>query len=386
MWNNSIEETIKFTSQNGEYLKHNNYSIDPDQVFLILMMGPRRCGKTSLLTAIQDCIETSIAGTPIRFTYRGDDSSEDVELFNKQRKNLIAFAQEPKNESREGKGNSGIVATDEVRIFDFVMYHYKSPKELYMVRFVDIPGEAFITNPDAVNKVVARSNMILVAIDTPALMSGDASKSNNCNEIRTISDYLSNHLSNSSENTSENDILPRLISFVPLKCERYHKMDKFSDNNSNMTKVADEVYKQYGNAIKNLCMNDNLAVAITPVLTVGGVIFSSYETGKTDGKGLPISNYIVDASNPGYNPLYCEQPFLYFIVFFSNYLEKVRINYNVFDWLKTGFMKVFKSKILEEKNRQLFNGIQKLSPKLKNESDGIGYRVIHDIHEYLSVK
>jgi len=384
MWDDAIKSIINFKSQNGDNLKHGNYNIDPDQVFLILMMGPRRCGKTSLLTAIQDCIENSIAGTPIKFTYRGDDSGDDIKLFNEQRRNLIAFAKEPKNEAREGKGNSGIVATDEVRIFDFVMYHNDSPKELYMVRFVDIPGEAFIKNPDAVNKVVERSNMILVAIDTPALMSGDDEISNNCNQVEEVNRYLVNHLPNNLDDESE-DTLPRLVTFVPLKCERYHKMDRINKNNKQMTKVADEVRKKYKNAINSL-INDNIAVAITPVLTVGGVIFHSYETGKTDGKGLPISNYVVDASNKGYRPLNCEQPFLYFIVFFSNYLKEVRINQNALDWLAKGFMKVFRRKALEEKNKKLFNEIQELSSKLKCESDGIGYMVIHDKYEYLSAK
>ena len=219
------------------------------------MMGPRAVGKTTILTAIFHNTNESIAQTKLKFVPDADTMA----LMNICRNEINSIFEEGK--SVVDRPSAGISSTSSVNVFHYE-FGLKGKQTAVDLEIKDFPGE-FINgglHSGEVDQFIAESNAVLVAIDTPHLMEEGGAYNDAKNMSKIICDYFKNNVDADDE---------KLILFVPLKCEKYyyqHRMDV----------VNAKVKEAYADLINFLTDKEQVAAAITPILTIGGIEFDDF--------------------------------------------------------------------------------------------------------------
>lgn len=286
--------------------------------FRVLMFGPRRCGKSSALAAMIDQFETvsKVAENDIVLT--ADRSTEEL-LAGKQ----ISL----RNIFEEHSTKNGYWEIDEnpdSALHEYVfMLQVRGNENKYPIIFTDIPGEWLMERKrkKEVDKLLEKSQVVLVAVDTPHLVEDKGAYSRSFNIMEQVENFLMS-IGGDSEQA-------RLLLFVPLKCEKYYHENR-------MDEVNTAIKEQYQNLLISLKSSDKkkaaYTVAITPILTLGGVVFHDFERDE-DGfvdritatvfkslfKRPKHAYYKIYESDPNYSPKYCEQPVLYLL----NYVLRI---------------------------------------------------------------
>jgi hypothetical protein len=124
---------------------------------------------------------------------------------------------------------------------------------------------------------------------------------------------------------------------VPLKCEKYFYQNRMDELNA-------RVQDCYANIIDLFANTDNVAVVITPILTMGGVEFDRFEL--KDGKHIAKYAFIKD--NPQFAPMFCIQPMYYMMSFIAQQYKQHRND--------TGIIGAILQRIFDviDKNEELF--------------------------------
>lgn len=283
-----------------------------DIVINVLMTGGRRCGKTSVLAAMQACLQDIVAQTGV--SIQPENKHLVKTLNDKLEKNRDIF-------KFQDKFKSGYVPvaspSSEIAHYKFKLLVENKDTGIN-VEFHDFPGEFLFnrneTNKKDIEKLISSSNILIFAIDTPHLMEEDGEFDDAKNLQMRLNEFVKNSFFHDKRTE------PFLILFVPLKCEKYILEKR-------MDEVAAQVIKSYGRIINNIktsAKSNKLSfeMAITPIVTLGGLIFSHFgldEDGEvktviTTGKEIPeYPTYTFTKS--GYTPKFCEQPLLYVIKF-----------------------------------------------------------------------
>lgn len=279
----------------------------------VFMVGGRRAGKTTVLASMTKDLNGITAGTNLAFTtIRGgltttlsDKCNEINDLF-----------YDVKNRFFTVDDNPTVVRND----YNFGLKIAGKADKGFQIRFSDVPGEWFESgmNDEEIEKAVEESQVIIIAIDSPHLMeekddNGVGRYHNQFNKVDIITNYFKNKF------TTEK-LKNRLVLFVPLKCEKYfHKNadpDLNHEQNSIMQELAETVKKGYSELFaffgsENL--KENCTVAITPILTIGGVDFFRFE--QDNGSRISKYMYCMKPSDRKYDPKYCSQPALYTFIY-----------------------------------------------------------------------
>ncbi|MEA5472059.1 hypothetical protein, partial [Spirulina sp. 06S082] len=167
---------------------------------------------------------------------------------------------------------TGINATEAPRDFTFTLGRRnwigkRTPLEL---EFLDIPG-GYLSSQTTLEKkryytdAVAGSGATIIVVDTIALMHNHGKFNEQINQVKDVTALL--------KNAYKNIFYPKLVIFVPIKCETYLQEGKDYEDIINAIKIA------YDDLLKN-CLSPvvlNIAAVIAPVKTVGCVIYSGYE-------------------------------------------------------------------------------------------------------------
>lgn len=332
--------------------------------YKIMMIGGRRCGKTTILSKIKQHFNNVLQ-------HEADDIEKDnllrllaptgeiTKLNNAQEciNNLFsehnAYDEFPIDEN----ANSAQTTTT------FDLNQLQGSGSL-SIKFTDIPGE-WCSYVEGVNKenhmedvktMIIDSSVIIMAIDTPSLFEADGRYADYYNRINDIKELFKNAFSGETFSKKE---AHKMILFVPMKCEKYVIKDNGNVDIEKQKDVCNKVNKYYKELI-DLCKNykDNLTLAILPIVTIKEIEWARYfalnkNTGETseiyDGKGLlrqfSYGNEITLNSKYRFKPeLYddiadgnkesqsinCEQPLIYALVFIFKYYTK---------WGKDGFGK-----------------------------------------------
>ena len=183
------------------------------------------------------------------------------------------------------------------------------------LHFWDFPGGWLLDNRDAVVEQLNKSDVILIAIDTPSLVVDDKhgnyqlwhEKKNRPHAIADI--FMEIDLSK-----------PKLILFVPIKCETWHISTKGSEL------IADQVRKGYDGLIASLKMYADVTVATTPVQTLGNYLWS-YRVSKTVKNKVTLQDkfvpFNVDVNgNAEYSPREIDQPLIYTLSFMAKQVRE----------------------------------------------------------------
>lgn len=313
-----IKETINANETTSKIKEKLNLK---SPVMKVCMMGARGVGKTSVLTSMfhdlnavnsqtnLQLLTTEDPGTGMDFTAEA--------IFKKHEELLQMFHSTAPNAPIK---DAGIAASFDVRDYYF-RFGVKGQSARIDLQIRDFPGEFIHSKPDEVKGFIGESNAVLIAIDTPHLMEADGRFCEAKNSIAEITDFFMSTLGDIKEE--------KLVLFVPLKCEKYY-------NEGRMQEVAEAVLERYALLIDFLSSGGSkkhVACAVTPILTVGDVVFSDFlrdDRGNIrtikDGMLPARAIYVFSGTTPSYSPKYCEQPLCYLLSFIAKLYERNRSN------------------------------------------------------------
>ncbi len=270
------------------------------QELKIAMLGPRGVGKTSLLTAMYEQFETTIGRTNLQLT----PDLESAAILQERLGELKGLLE---NEDFEAKGDievkGGIQGDETPRSFIFDLGK-KGAKPSLRLHFQDYPGGYLVakSTPEQkkfVENLLAESVAVLIAIDAPALMEKDGKWHDAINRPQQITDLFKTVYQSPS---------PRLVIFAPVRCEKYLKDAK--STNDLLKRVKDG----YANLLKLFnsdALFSSVATVVTPVQTLGSVVFNNIEV----IDNTPHFHFRATSYNPKYSPQDSEQPLRYLLRF-----------------------------------------------------------------------
>ncbi|MBP1546033.1 MAG: hypothetical protein J6A37_05475 [Oscillospiraceae bacterium] len=270
----------------------------------VLMLGARRAGKTSILASMCEIFDNIQAVSGASLSLNQDlqnDTNIDSALGSMKKifynhQNQAVFDTVNDVQTTEGR-----------RDYTFNLRVLKNKKSKHSIRFTDLPGE-YIAPPDnctaeekarreaTVRTVYDESDIIFVAIDTVFLMEKYGLYNEQNNECSKITRWLKDI---NPENNAR-----KMVLFVPIKFETYY----YSGRASEVNRQIHIAYDQLINFLTRDDHKDSFFVAITPVLTLGDVIFERFND---SSNGNPIALYKFRSGLAKYNPQFCEQPMLY---------------------------------------------------------------------------
>lgn len=272
-----------------------------DKKIKILMMGGRRCGKTSVLAAMDDCCVDVLAC-----------SDMEVKIVEGSNELALKKAEAEKYFSATEKKKMKFIPDMLPSPLDSI-YTYQveiGGKNIgYDLEFHDFPGE-YLTRADQKENLqnwFNESQVIIVAIDTPHLVekvdeiSGVGKYHTEFNRVNEITRYFKSAFKNGMYN--------KMVVFVPLKCEKYYYRN-------DMDTVIDMTKKGYGELLEYLASPDISSictVAIAPILTFGGAEFLKFKAdsyvGEYNYRSKPEDEYL---------PLGCEHPLFLVLKYLVN--------------------------------------------------------------------
>ena len=354
----------------------------------IMMFGGRRCGKTSVITAMRQNFE-EVSGVTGDLEIKVGDSATAVALEEKAQDIDTLF-----NERPYGEFNTDGRPTADGTEYLFSIERGGWNQDHIALNLYDFPGE-WLTSKDKDKHKILEDRMkecgiIIIAIDTPYLMEplSDVEKKpdrvGNWNDQRNYCRRITEMVKKNFTPDPNGALDPKMILFVPLKCEKYYAKDK-------MELVSDKIQKAYKNLLDYTNKGDNQGkyeLVIAPILTFGKktVEFSRFKDDEEgdiimDERGrypiMPLFLF-VNRDN-GYSPQFCEQPLLYALSYLFYQVRKIKEDERKY----SGWLKIFSPlRKLGETFRiwgslEDFEGqSEKIKRRLKRSGDG--YHILSD--------
>ncbi|WP_293739785.1 hypothetical protein [uncultured Parabacteroides sp.] len=234
----------------------------------VLMVGGRRCGKTSVLSSMfyqiingpANQVFTLADTTDYMIEKRNENTGEmeRADVLDYKRMELVNII------DTGGNGQFIVDQNPTNNFWDYVLSVAiaNRPNHYLTINFRDAAGEVFEAGnrfyDDAMN--YAKScDVIIIAVDTPYLMSDKSSIVDGANRSSEIGTLLKTWL-------MKGDKTEKMVLFVPVKCEKWIKEGKIDE-------VIDKIKTLYEDSIKALLEPQNVKVNIISVETAGGIQF-----------------------------------------------------------------------------------------------------------------
>ncbi len=296
------------------------------QEYRITLLGPTGVGKTSLLTSMYYLFEHANLG--IEHALQLTPELESSAIINRQLEALKCL-----QEKFEATG--GVASTADEKEFIFELGRTAKTPELKLI-FKDYPG-GWLVEPgklEQVKEYLKTSEVIIVAIDAAALMEaeGGISYNEDINKPTRLNDFFKKAFQELEE--------PKLVLFVPVKCETY--LQEGSKNRAeDLLKRIKEEYKLSLRYFDTL--SDKIAVAVTPVQTVGNVFFSHIEVDAS----APSFMFSKKKRHDPYAPKDVDQPLRHLLRFLlERHLDNRSWFTHIFEKIGFDFDKDFKKALV----------------------------------------
>lgn len=238
----------------------------------VLMMGGRRCGKTSALASM---FAQMINGEVNNYFTVADRTQLEIRGFERQ-DSLGDKTLELENMLETNKGNSNIFLVDKGPTSNYWLYnlHLQIPgKRREMdIEFRDSAGEFFEAagiHAAETSEYIKNCDVFVIIVDTPYLMGPiEETTMDLCPEsinlgINRVMD-IQNFLTNINDNDGKD---AKMVVFVPLKCEKWVKEKRINE-------VTARIKEVYATCIQNLMAYSKMSISIIPMETSGNILFS----------------------------------------------------------------------------------------------------------------
>ena len=232
----------------------------------VLMLGGKRAGKSSLLASIYYTLKH---GNSLSCSCE-DKTSFQSDTLEEKRKEIERFIRRFRIISGEKK-QKPLFLVDAGETLERGVYTLRiTTGNAYLdLDFIDVPGEWMTANSighaDLLEEI-RRTDVFLIAIDTPMLMEAPDHISRKYNRINAIQSVL-----------DDGELLKvdgdkKLIVFCPIKCEKWIQHGQTSE-------VINKIRTAYANII-NTWLVPEVEMVIIPVQTAGGIEFVKQLPGK----------------------------------------------------------------------------------------------------------
>lgn len=240
----------------------------------VLMMGGRRCGKTSALASLFDEMTNGKVKNYFTVTDRTILERKGFELQD----SLNSKTLELQDMLEKNENNSNIFLVDKAPTNNFWTYklHIQIPgtKRQMDIEFRDSAGEFFESSgvhAEETIKYIEECDVYVIIIDTPYLMAQtDETLKQQCNDAANLGTNRVRDIQEFLTHISDNDGADaKMVIFVPLKCEAWAKKNE-------LHKVTARVKEVYSSCIQNLSAYNKMNISIIPMQTCGNIIFTEF--------------------------------------------------------------------------------------------------------------
>lgn len=275
----------------------------------VAMLGPRRAGKTSMLSAMFERFENALIAEQVSDKVWLTADPDTSKVLSDNYKELIETI-------RQGGNIAGAITGDsEAHAYGFDLKKKASDDQVQIrLRFQDYPGgwlmagERDPDNPDykQVVSFVREAQVLLVAVDAPYLME-DGGK---WHERRNLPSLVAKTVREAWSTSGET---PRTVLLVPIKCEKY---DKSADGRKALVEATRNGYSELLAHLSNM---PRCAVICVPAQTTGCVKFDHFQPMLAgDEIPSPIFSMPEKFEDRGYNPKDCSQALRFSLVYALN--------------------------------------------------------------------
>jgi hypothetical protein len=265
-----------------------------DDVIDVTMLGSTGTGKTTLLVSMYDRLDWVIGNADLAVVPERATSL-----------NLQEYLAKLSSLPGEIQVTGGLEGTGQIREYRLGVGRRGRPS-MFTLRFTDYPGkylfDASTAEEEKLQRALGQADVVLVAIDTPALLERNGKYHDVVNTPRVVIDELKEILKTDT---------PRLIILVPLKCERELSTPQGARR---LTAAVRERYKPLTNYIGAGDLRKRVGCVLAPAQTLGSVVYSRV----TEAEGNPVFHFRSLSPDAAYQPVDTDQPLRYALRFIVN--------------------------------------------------------------------
>ena len=267
------------------------------------MLGPSGVGKTAFLAVASRALGPTTNLTDLVLWAEPESEA----ILAKHYKSLEELVKK-----FSSLGNSGVKGTAAPQdfVFQFDRKSLFGKRQSLSLKFIDVPG-GYLSNPLAPDKrdyyvdVVSKSGATIIVVDTLALMHSNGKFNEQRNQVKEVTRLVKDAYDKSANESK------KLIIFVPIKCETYLQEGKNPQDIHKALKSTDA----YDELLRGYLLPKALdvAVVVTPVKTVGSVIYNGYKLDRYGGiEDWDLRKIYEDAPMM---PEYAEEPIRFLLRF-----------------------------------------------------------------------
>ena len=234
----------------------------------VLMMGGRRCGKTSALASMFDQF---IKGRVNNFFTISDQTKletgkvspltnipEDQDSLGSKKLELMDKLEHPTTDTF--LVDAGPTYNEWRYVLNINLPGH--PRKSTTINFIDCPGEYFQkgSNLTLAQNLIGQSDVFVVVVDTPYMMEGSKAVHSAVNCVDSVQNLVS-----SIDN--EGGAKAKMVIFVPIKCEKWVKEGRINE-------VTAKIKQDYSVPINTLKAYQRMNICILPIETAGNILFS----------------------------------------------------------------------------------------------------------------
>ena len=276
----------------------------------VTMLGPSGVGKTAFL-AVSSRMLGPTTNNLTDLALLADSESEAI--LAKHYKSLEELVR-----SFSTLGSRGVKGTTAPQDFTFKFERrgFLGNREPLSLKFIDVPG-GYLSNPNMKDKrdyyvdVVSKSGATIIVVDTLALMHSNGRFNEQRNQVQEVTRLVQDAYDKGANES-------KLIIFVPIKCETY----LLEGEGRGPQKIHEALKSKYDKLLREYLLPKalNVAVAVTPVKTVGSVIYNGYKLDDYGGiEDWDLRKIYEDAPM---DPEYAEEPIRFLLRFlFCQFLK-----------------------------------------------------------------
>jgi Double-GTPase 2 len=276
----------------------------------IIMVAPRRIGKTSLLAAMHEEFHKTFERANLQ---TWTDDSKTLQAITECKQVLKTI--DPKFQKSVKRTDSEPDPWDDE---GFVFELGSGSRKFIKLRFTDPSGEYFKLNAAQEQKEYIKQQLlacdaVIIPIDATALMEKKTGRVNysevgTWHEEKNEPERITTLLKYAYAGLTD----PRLIILAPVKCETYMRTSQDAENLLQHVQIG---YRELLNFLKSDGLFGKVAVVVTPVQTVGNAVFAYHKTGD---EGFIKFEYNKTEIKAPYAPKDGDQPLRYVLRFLLN--------------------------------------------------------------------